>query len=811
MRGKSRAILWLSVCLAAAVLTSCQEQINYPAPTLTSISPNSTQAGQPAFTLTVNGKDFTPASTVLWNGSARVTLFTSTSVLTAQILATDIQNAGIVSINVSTPSPGGGVTQPLQFTITSAPSSLPVISSLSPSSAVAGSSGFALTINGTNFVSESTVSVNGSTRATNFINSSSLQTSISSSDLVEAGSLQVVVVNPPPGGGASSPFAFGVTNPVPSLSAISPTFAAAGGSTTTISVTGAGFVPNSVVTMNGAQLQTTFGNASSVQATLTAADIASGGVNVVQVVNPTPGGGASNGATFAVIPTLAAGLPELVDIAPSGAQANNGVCGAQCATGPPTFATAGPSVNSSGQYVLFASNSTNLLSTLTQPNLTNGGSNIFLRDTCLSSTAGAAGCDVPTTTLVGTSVNGGAPNGPNFEPSLDSTGRDIAFTSTASNLVNYVAVNGATRQVYWQTPCTTGTCTGTNAPVLVSLSADGTSAGNGDSYNPVISPDGQYVAFVSLATNLVSGLTGLDGVTPQVYIRTICAGVTPLTQSPTCVPTTFLVSSPDGVTPANGASSRPAIANNGLFVAFVSAATNLGATASNPAGTQEIFESSTCLTGVTGCVPITDLISTPDGVTPASGSSIEPVISQDGRFVAFASSATNLVTSVGPTQQIYLRDTCNNLSTLITSCTPTTILVSSPDTSTTASTPANALSENPTLSECGTTTTTTCQSGVLVAFSTKATNLSPDVQNGVENVFVRSTSENIATTTTACTPRIALASQPAGTSATASNGDSIVPAISSDGHTVAFISSASNLVARDSNGYADIFLAVTSF
>ena len=795
------------------LLTSCQEQINYPAPTLTSISPTSIEAGQPAFTLSLKGGNFTPASAVLWNGSQRVTLFTSTGVLTAQILAGDIQNAGVALVTVATPQPGGGTSLAQQFTINPAPSPVPQITSLSPTGVFAGSSGFTLMVMGTNFVSESTVTVNGSNRSTAFLGTTSLEAAINASDLVSAGTLQIVVVNPPPNGGASSAFPLNITNAVPSISSLSPVSAQAGGVSTTLSVSGTGYVPNSVVMINGAPRTTTFAGSTGIQATLTVADLAAGGIDQVQVFNPAPGGGTSNTQTFAVNPTDTAGLPILVDLAPSGAQANNGICGASC-SGIPTLATAGPSVSTSGQFVVFASNSTNLLSTVTQPNLTNGASNIFLRNTCLGSTTST--CSTPTTILAGTSANGGAADGPNFEPSLDSVGTNVAFTSTASNLVDYVTVPGGTRQVYWQTPCTSTTassCTATNAPVLVSLSADGTSAGNGDSYNPVISPDGQYVAFVSLATNLVSGLTGLDGVTPQVYIRTICAGVTPLTQNPTCIPTTFLVSSADGVTPANGASSDPAVSNTGLFVSFVSTATNLGATAPNASAAQEVFETSTCVTAVSGCVPATNLISTPDGVTPASGASIQPAISQEGRFVAFASTATNLVTGAGPTQQIYVRDTCNDVSTLVTNCTPSTNLVSTPDTTANATTPANSLSENPSLSECGATTltTSTCQVGLLIAFATKATNLSSSVQNGVENIFVRSTCEDLATTTTACTPRTALASLPAGTLATASNGDSIVPAISGDGHTVAFISAATNLVTRDTNGFADVFLAATSF
>jgi hypothetical protein len=805
LRRELRYTFWLGICCTAMLLAACQQTISYPVPITRSLTPSSITAGQPGFTLTVTGSSstFTPASTVLWNGLPRVTFFQAVNVLTAQILASDIQNAGQADVRVFTPTPGGGTSKPpLEFTINPATSPAPRITALSPSGVTTGSAAFPLSITGTNFFTQSTVTVNNSTRPSAFIDSTTLEITITAADVANSGILQIVVVNPPPDGGSSNAFPLPVSNPVPGIGSLNPTSAQAGTTPTALGVNGTGFVPNSVVLINGAAHTTVFGGSTNVSTQLTAADLAAGGIDQVQVFNPGPGGGTSNILPFAVTPTDAAGLPVIVDLAPNGAQANNGICGT-CASGVPTPATAGPSVSQTGEFVAFASNSTNLLSVTTP---TNGLSDIFLRDTCL----GTTGC-IPTTSLVSESASGGATNGPSSEPSVDSAAAHVAFTSTASNIVNYVVVPGGPRQVYWTSACASTTCAAspTGSAVLVSIAADGLSAGNGESYNPSISPDGEFVAFVSLATNLVTGVTTADGVTPQVYVRDTCDGVTPLTVAPTCTPLTYLVSSANGVTPGNGPSSKPVVGNAGSFVAFVSTARNLGASAPNPGGTQQIFEQQECLNS-TGCTLTTTLTSTPDGVTPASGSNSEPSMSPDGRFVAFASTATNLGVTTGGIQQIFVRDTCTGVSTT-PPCRPSTVLVSSPDASTLPATPGNGMSENPSISPCAT-NTTTCATGQLIAFASNATNLGAGVvQNGIENIFVRNTCLALPTTTTGCTPRVGLASQPAGNAPAPANGSSNAPSMSADGHAVAFFSAASNLVTGDNNGLADIFLGSSSF
>ncbi len=91
-----------------------------------------------------------------------------------------------------------------------------------------------------------------------------------------------------------------VSNPVPTISAISPTSTTAGGSNFTLTVTGTNFVSNSVVNINGSPRATTFASSTQISATILAADIASSGTSSITVTNPTPGGGTSNSLTLTV-------------------------------------------------------------------------------------------------------------------------------------------------------------------------------------------------------------------------------------------------------------------------------------------------------------------------------------------------------------------------------------------------------------------------------------------------------------------------------------------------------------------------------
>ena len=86
--------------------------------------PDATAPGGPAFTLTVNGAGFVPASVVNWNGSPRATTFVSSSQLTAKILASDIAKASTSTVTVVNSPPGGGVSNTQYFSIATAETSL---------------------------------------------------------------------------------------------------------------------------------------------------------------------------------------------------------------------------------------------------------------------------------------------------------------------------------------------------------------------------------------------------------------------------------------------------------------------------------------------------------------------------------------------------------------------------------------------------------------------------------------------------------------------------------------------------------------
>jgi len=110
------------------------------------------------------------------------------------------------------------------------PPPVPTVTSLSPSSAMATSGAFSLTVNGTGFTSASVVNWNGSPRVTTFVSGTQLRAAIGDADVAAVGTAQVSVTTPPPGGGTSGSLTFTII-PAPTLS-VNTTTAAPGASVT---------------------------------------------------------------------------------------------------------------------------------------------------------------------------------------------------------------------------------------------------------------------------------------------------------------------------------------------------------------------------------------------------------------------------------------------------------------------------------------------------------------------------------------------------------------------------------------------------
>lgn len=203
-----------------------------------------------------------------------------------------------------------------------------------------------------------------------------------------------------------------------------------------------------------------------------------------------------------------------------------------------------------------------------------------------------------------TTVDGASADGASADVVLSATGRVMAFDTTATNLAGGDP-NGAVRDVVTIDLVT-------NARRLLS------SGGNGPSFDPTMSANGQRVAFASDASNLVAGDT--NGVT-DLFVRN---GGDPIK----------LVSGTSANQPANAASSSPDISADGNVVAFASAASNLVPGDTNQV--TDIFVRNLATGKLTR-------VSVGASNKQANGPSSEPAISPDGHWVVFASYASNLV------------------------------------------------------------------------------------------------------------------------------------------------------------------------
>ncbi|MCB9432345.1 MAG: PD40 domain-containing protein [Ardenticatenaceae bacterium] len=221
-------------------------------------------------------------------------------------------------------------------------------------------------------------------------------------------------------------------------------------------------------------------------------------------------------------------------------------------------------------------------------------------------TASAAPGDIE---RVSVDSNGNEGNRGGVDPSISDDGRFVAFHSSASNLVSGDTNSSPDVFVHDQQ-------TGTTERVSVDSSGN---EGNNNSTLPDISGDGRFVAFISAANNLVSGDTNSIA---DIFVHDRQTG------------TTSRISVDSSGTQGNNFSVDPSISSDGRFVAFISDASNLVSGDTNSIADIFVHDQQT---------GTTSRVSVDSSGGQGNNRSLDSSISGNGRFVAFESDASNLV------------------------------------------------------------------------------------------------------------------------------------------------------------------------
>lgn len=271
--------------------------VKNPVPTLTSLSLTSIAAGEPDFALTLVGTEFVGGAKANFGSLTLNPSTLSGSQMEITVPASAIVGGGIISITVTNPGPGGGASNAQTFTVVNP---LPTVSALSPQLAVLGDPAFPLQITGTGFVPQTTVLFGSHLLTPTSVSPTLLTVTVPETAFATSGTVSVTVESPTPGGGTSNALDFAVNNPVPALAVVSPPSVTAGGSDVLLTIQGSRFVSGVTVTFGAASLTPTLVNSSEITVSVPSAELVNAGSIPIIVANPSPGGGPSNTMTLVI-------------------------------------------------------------------------------------------------------------------------------------------------------------------------------------------------------------------------------------------------------------------------------------------------------------------------------------------------------------------------------------------------------------------------------------------------------------------------------------------------------------------------------
>lgn len=150
-------------------------------PYIYNITPPQVAQGSAPITVTITGANFLPGARVQWGGREFQTTFSNRTRITFRLTAADLASSSTGPIRVVNPAPDHSVSNEDRYFTVTAPSGSG-IQNVVPSQITAGSTGFRLAVNGSNFNTTSSVRWNGSSRMTHFIGSTRVEADILASE-----------------------------------------------------------------------------------------------------------------------------------------------------------------------------------------------------------------------------------------------------------------------------------------------------------------------------------------------------------------------------------------------------------------------------------------------------------------------------------------------------------------------------------------------------------------------------------------------------------------------------------------------------
>ena len=396
--------------------------VNPPAPTLTTVSPNSGAQGT-AVSVTLTGTNFVTGATTVSPGNSGITVSNVTVVSGTQITATfTISGTAATGANNVTVTTAGGTSNGVPFTVNLPPA--PTLTSVSPNSGEQGTA-VPVTLTGTNFVSGATVSPGNSgitVSGVTVVNATQITATLTISGTAATGTNNMTVTT---AGGTGNGVPFTVNPPAPTLTAVSPN-SGTQGATLSVTLTGANFATGATVSPGNSGItvsNVTVASATQITATFTISGTAATGINNVTV---TTAGGTSNGGPFTVTPPA----PTLTTVSPnSGAQ---GTAVSVTLTG--TNFVSGTTVNP-GSSGITVSNLTVVSATQITATFTISGTAATGASSVTATTAGGTSNGVPFT------VTPPAPTLTTVSPNSGAQGTAVAVTLTGTSFVSGATVN----------------------------------------------------------------------------------------------------------------------------------------------------------------------------------------------------------------------------------------------------------------------------------------------------------------------------------------------------------------------------------